>query len=191
MEYVTSNEGSKTTNKSLDEVNDGIEDGSADLFIEKDVDGDEMWFGDKEKPRKRVEKLPKWQQTAKITSSDKVVEIMDITSENSLFNSNSDTKFAPVSESHEKPSESSIANKHEISTISSNSVTEKSQYSNCKVCKIKILFKHINIHMKKHRKPLSYDSIRYKNKIDRINQFPDKSQSTGKSLSEALIIVNP
>ena len=123
MEYVTTNEDSKTTNKSVDEVNN--------------------------------------------------------------------TNFAPVSEFHEKPEESNIANKHEISTISSNSVTAKSQYSNCKVCKIKILFKHINIHMKKHRKPLSYDSIRSKNKIDRINQFPDKSQSTGKSLSEALIIVNP
>ena len=123
MEYVTTNEDSKTTNKSVDEVNN--------------------------------------------------------------------TNFAPVSEFHEKPEESNIANKHEISTISSNSVTAKSQYSNCKVCKIKILFKHINSHMKKHRKPLSYDFIRSKNKIDQINQFPDKSQSTGKSLSEALIIVNP
>ena len=108
MEYVTTNEGSKTTNKSLDEVND--------------------------------------------------------------------TNFEPVSESPEKPSESNIAKKHEISTISSNSVTAKSQYSNCKVCKIKIPFKHINIHMKKHRRPLSYDFIRSKNKIERINQFPDKSQ---------------
>ena len=54
MEYVTTNEGSKTTNKSLDEVND--------------------------------------------------------------------TNFAPISEFPKKPPESSIANKHEISTISSKSV---------------------------------------------------------------------
>ena len=117
MEYVTTNEGSKTTNKSLD---------------------------------------------------------VDQSFVNASIISNSDTNFAPVSESHEKSSESKIAKKHEMSTISSNSVTEKSQYSNCKVCKIKIPFKHINIHMKKHRKPLSYGIDRSKNKID---QIPDKSQS--------------
>ena len=116
MEYVTTNEDSKTTNKSVDEVNN--------------------------------------------------------------------TNFAPVSEFHEKPEESNIANKHEISTISSNSVTAKSQYSNCKVCKIKILFKHMNIHMKKHRHPLSYDIDRSKNKIEQINQSTDKSQSKEPSNSK-------
>ena len=129
MEYVTTNEGSKTTNKCLDEVNDGID----QSFV------------------------------------------------NASITSNSDTNFAPVSESHEKSSESKIAKKHEMSTISSNSVTEKSQYSNCKVCKIKIPFKHINIHMKKHRKPLSYGIDRSKNKID---QIPDKSQSKKPSNSK-------
>ena len=114
MEYATTNEGSKTTNKSLDEVND--------------------------------------------------------------------TNFAPVSESPDNPSESSIANKHEISTISLNSVTEKNQYSNCKVCKIKILFKHINIHMK-HKHPMSYDVYRSKNKIQ---QIPDKLQNKEPSNSKQL-----
>ena len=50
MEYVTTNEGSKTTNKCLDEVNDGID----QSFV------------------------------------------------NASITSNSDTNFAPVSESHEK-----------------------------------------------------------------------------------------
>ena len=160
-----------------------FEDGSTDLFEEKDVDGDEMWFVDKEKPRKRVEKLPKSPQTAKITSSDKDVENTNINSENDLFDPNSDANFSPVSESHEKPSESSIVNVQEICTNSPNSVTGKSQYSNCKVCKIRIPFKHINIHMKA-RHPSPYNVEKFKNKIEENKQFPNKSQSKEPSNSK-------
>ena len=136
----------KYFNRKLDKYLLGFEDGSTDLFQEKDVDDVEMWFEDS--PRNRVTILPKLQKTAKDTSSYKLLF------ENNLFNpNNSDTIFEPTDKTHEKLLESKIANLNEQSGISSN-------YENCKVCKVRILFKHINIHMKaKHPSSFEYQKI--------------------------------
>ena len=60
------------------------------------------------------------------------------------------TEDKPTDKTHEKVLGSKIANVNEMSAISSN-------YENCKVCKVRILFKHINIHMKaKHPSSFEY-----------------------------------
>ena len=63
------------------------------------------------------------------------------------------TEDQPTDKTHEKVLGSKIANVNEMSAISSN-------YENCKVCKVRILFKHINIHMKaKHPSSFEYQKI--------------------------------
>ena len=63
------------------------------------------------------------------------------------------TEDKPTDKTHEKVLGSKIANVNEMSAISSN-------YENCKVCKVRILFKHINIHMKaKHPSSFEYQKI--------------------------------
>ena len=171
-------------NRKLDKYLLVFEDGSTDLFKEEDVDGDEMWFEEEEKPHKRVKKWPKRQKNDKNTSTDKVVEMTGITimglTENDLFNPNSDTNFAPTNETHEMPSVSSIRNVDEMLTISSDSVNEKNKFSKCKICHKMIPFRFINIHLK-HKHPFLHDVDRSKRKIEETKQFPYKLQSKGPS----------